>query len=101
MWVFAPRLSLIIQDRDLHFFTQKKTETVVFFLGFFFSPNRMNMLTYGRGVLFLTGAWVSDEACTIELLSAVVHCRLHGQRKILEKEVLLWPLSGCIIFYGY
>lgn len=37
MWVFAPRLSLIIQDRDLHFFTQKKTETVVFFLGIFFS----------------------------------------------------------------
>lgn len=78
MWVFAPRLSVIIQDRDLHFFTQNKTETVVFFLGIFFFPNRMNVLTYGRGVLFLTGAWVSDEACTTELLSAVVHCRLHG-----------------------
>lgn len=36
MWVFAPRLSLIIQDRDLHFFTQKKIEIVVFFLGIFF-----------------------------------------------------------------
>lgn len=34
--MFAPRLSLIIQDRDLHFFTQKKNETVVVFLGIFF-----------------------------------------------------------------
>lgn len=78
MWVFAPRLSLIIQDRDLQFFTQKKNRNSSIFLGDFFFSNRMNMLTYGRGVLFLTGAWVSDEACTTELLSAVVHCRLHG-----------------------
>lgn len=67
---------MIIQDKDLHFFTQKKNETVVFFLEIFFSF-RVNTLTYRRGVLLLSGAWVSAEACTIELLSAVVHRRLH------------------------
>lgn len=76
MWVFAPRLSLIIQDRDSHFFALKKNETVVFSRGFFFSF-RVNMLTWGRGVLFCCAVWVSTKACSTELLSAVVHRRLH------------------------
>lgn len=72
MWVFAPRLSLIIQDRDLHFFTQKKNETVVVFLGIFFFFFGVNMLPYRRGALLLSGAWVSAGARTTELLSTVV-----------------------------
>lgn len=46
MWVFAPRLSLIVQDRDLNFFTQKKNETVVVFLEIFFFFFGMNILVY-------------------------------------------------------
>lgn len=76
--MFAPRLSLIIQDRDLHFFTQKKNETVVVFMRIFFFLFWNEHAGSQRRVLLLTGVWVSAEACTTEqLLSAVVQPRLH------------------------
>lgn len=58
------------------FHTEEKRNSSIF-LGDFFFSFRVNTLTYRRGVLLLSGAWVSAEACTIELLSAVVHRRLH------------------------
>lgn len=50
--MFAPRLSLIIQDRDLHFFTQKKNETVVVFMRIFFFFFGMNMLVHREECCF-------------------------------------------------
>lgn len=71
MWVFAPRLSLIIQDRDLHFFTQKKNETVVFFLGNFF-------LLYSEHADLEESCSSLVCGCQLKplLLSVVVHQRL-------------------------
>lgn len=71
MWVFAPRLSLILQDRDLHFFTQKKNWNSSIFLGEFFS-------------LIEWTCWLMEEECC----SSVV--RGYQMKPVLLSYSVLW-----------